>query len=174
MVRRWLVFVVPFVVVFTLGLAVVGWQKGWLGAGDRCEEARFVEFEQVDEIAAGTCVRLGGMAHYTGVVEQTVPGSAFRDEEQWYLFGLFPPYETDAQMIEVLVRTQRPPEDLVSYELMTVEGRLVRPTLDKVPFDTEIILGESSDYFFADDLWLIEPDAIEEGLDPRAGPDPAD
>jgi len=67
-------------------------------------------------------------------------------------------------------RTQRPPEHLVSYELMTVEGRIERPTVNKVPFDTEILLGKGTDYFFADDLLLIEPWVIESGLDPRDRP----
>jgi len=159
-VRRWLVFVVPFVVVFGTGLLVIGWNKGWFGASRGVPVP--ITFDDLDH--PPTFVKIRGMAHYTAVVKQDVPGNLFRKPQVYYLFGLFPPYDTDDRKIRLLVRTTRAPERLVSYELMTLEGRLERPTLSKVPFDTEIILGKYSDYFFADDVWLIEPWSIQSGL----------
>lgn len=165
--RRWIAFLVPFLVVVLLGTALVGWNRGWLGEGDPGEPV-FTTFENLDRSAKA--VRISGMAHYSAVVEQHVPGNLFHRAETFYLFGLFPPYDTESRMIEVLVRTTRKPEDLVSFELMTVEGRLSRPTLGKVPMDTEVILAKRSDYYFADDMLLLEPWSIEVGLDPRVKP----
>jgi len=166
-VRRWIAFLVPFAVVVLLGTALVGWNRGWLGASDP-GEAVFVTFEDLH--SGPKAVRISGMAHYSAVVEQHVPGNLFHRPETYYLFGLFPPYDTESRMIEVLVRTPREPEDLVSFELMTVEGRLSRPALDKVPLDTEVILAKRSDYYFADDMLLLEPWSVEVGLDPRVKP----
>ena len=61
----------------------------------------------------------------------------------------------------MLVRTARKPERFVAYEYMTLEGRLSLPTSDKVPFSTEIELGKRSEYFFTDEMVLLEPWRIE-------------
>jgi len=166
-VRRWIAFLVPFAVVVLLGTAVVGWNRGWVGDTARGEPV-FTTFEDLD--SGVRAVRISGMAHYSVVVEQHAPGNLFHTPKTYYLFGLFPPYDTASRMISVLVRTTREPEDLVSFELMTIEGRLSRPALDKVPFDTEVILGKRSDYYFAEDMLLLEPWTVEEGLDPRVKP----
>ncbi len=166
--RRALVFIVPFTAVLLLGLTALGASQGWMQEEVR-GEATYIAFDALGD--APDVVRVSGMAHYTSVVTQQVPGGLLREPQTWYLFGLFAPYDTEGRNIRLLVRTQRPPEHLVSFELMTIEGRLQRPTLHNVPFDTEILLGKgSSGYFFADDMLLVEPWHIESGLDPRARP----
>lgn len=167
--RRWLPFAILFAAVFVAGSVGVAVARGWIG-GEQRGEPVYTAIDDLDPTVP--YVRVSGMAHYTAVVEQHVPGTLFHDPQDYYLYALFPPYDTESRAITVLVRTDREPEDLVSYELMTLEGRVSKPTLDEVPFDTEIILGKQTDYYFSDHLLLIEPWLIEEGLDPRAAPAP--
>lgn len=158
--RRWLPFVLPFVLVLGVGLAL-------FARGDT--EPTSFTWRTLDALDLSVPhVRVSGMAHYPVVVEQHVPGNLFRDPQDLYLFPLFPAYDTEGRRIEVLVRTTRKPDPFVSYELMTIEGTLSRPTPDTVPFDTEILLGERSDYHFADDMLVLTPVHVEVGLDPRA------
>ncbi len=116
-------------------------------------------------------VRVSGMAHYPVVIRQTIPGRPFSPEKQLYVFPLFGPHDTEGRAVRVLVRTARKPDDLVSYEFMTLEGHVSVPTPDKVPFSTEVALGKRSDYFFTDDMVLLEPWRIEvEGEQPWERP----
>jgi hypothetical protein len=114
------------------------------------------------------------MAHYGVVVEQTRPGNLARAEEKRWLYPLMAPYDAEQGMVRVLVSSPVRPEDLVAYELMTVEGWLSRATPEKVPYDVEIKLGRTSDYYFADQMLLLEAHVVEEGLDPRAEPSAAE
>lgn len=107
------------------------------------------------------CVTVEGQAHYEVVVRQRTPGNLLRAEQVHYLFPLFPPHETEDRAIRVLVRTSRPPEDLVSYESMVVSGRLLPVTAEQVPPGTEIQIGKRSGYFFTDRVLLLVPDEIE-------------
>jgi hypothetical protein len=106
-------------------------------------------------------VRLEAMAHYPIIIKQTIPGGLFSDDRTMYLFPLFPKHDTGDRAIRVLVRADRRPEDMVSFEFMTVEGHLALPTADKVPFSTEIALGKRTEYFFTDDMVLLEAWRIE-------------
>jgi hypothetical protein len=160
-VRRALAFAVPFTLVFVVGVLAVAWARGWLGPDPKGQVVP-ITFDDLDD--PPPYVRISGMAHYAAVVEQHVPGGLFREPTTWYLFGLFPPWQTEDRQIRVIVRTTREPERLVSYEVMTLEGRLAPPTLRELPLDTETILSRGSDYYLAPDVWLLEPWSIEEGL----------
>ncbi len=102
-------------------------------------------------------IRLQGQAHYPSTITQRVPETAFRPARTYYVFAFFPEHQTDAREIPVLVRTQRQPDRIVSYEAMTIEGRLVPPGKQAVPPGTESMLGEKRGYFFAEPLWVLEP-----------------
>jgi hypothetical protein len=115
-----------------------------------------------EDINIGTPdIRVKAMAHYPIVIKQRVPGNLFFAEKNYYLYALFAPYDTDERAIRVIVRTERPPPSLVSYEYMTIEGHLSFPTQNQIPFETEIELGKKTDYFFIDDMLLLEPSSIE-------------
>ena len=154
--KRALAFIIPFFVVFGIGLAIfmmtrdTGIPRGEPVAMDIGD----VHLEQ-------PFVRLQGMAHYPVVVRQTVPGNLLVEPKTLYLFPLFAEHETGDRAIRVLVRTERAPEAMVAYEYMVVEGHLSMPTPDKVPYSTEISLGKRSDYFFTDEMLVLEPWRIE-------------
>ncbi len=154
---RWRWFVVPFVAVAAVaGLAAAAWSVFVDGP---CESYADVDFFDLDPSVR--CVRTTGTAHYEVVITQRVPGNGFFEDKTYYVFGLFPPGNTTEREIRILVRTERQPERLVSYETMTIEGALLRMDHRKIPFDTERRLGERSSYFFADRVYLLEPDRIE-------------
>lgn len=104
----------------------------------------------------GDYVRITGMAHYAAVVRQDVPGTWVQDPKTLWLWGFFEAFDTEGRAITMVVRSPEKPEHLVHYELMTVEGWLERSTPEKVPFEAEVILGKNSDYFFTDDMLLLE------------------
>ena len=106
-------------------------------------------------------VRVRGTAHYPVVIRQEQPGNLLMPARTFYLFPLFPEGEVDDREVRVLVRTERAPERLVSYEELALEGRVSFPTADKVPWATEIEMGKRSGYFFSDRVVLIEPWRIE-------------
>lgn len=106
-------------------------------------------------------VRVRGTAHYPVVIKQRVPGNLFVDDRTYYLYPLFAEGVVDDRAIRALIRTERAPERFVSYEVMTVEGRVLPLTEDKVPFDIEVQFGRRGDYFFADNAVLLEPWRIE-------------
>lgn len=156
--KRWLPFALLALLIVATGVSA----RVWVLLNDgpaRCEVShrRTLESLSLDE----PCVRIEAMAHYTVVVRQTVPGNLLAPERTYFLFPLFPEHETSDRAIRVLVRVPREPERLVSYEFMTLEGRLSPVTVDKVPFHTEIAIGKRSDYFFTDDMLLLEPTRIE-------------
>ena len=151
--RRWLPFIVPFfTLLFIGGMGMFFAKGGWSAPRSTPVEMRFEDLS-LDE----QTVRVDIMAHYEALVKQTVPESLFTDEQTLYLFGAFAPYDSDGRSVRLLVRTPRPPERLVSYEMMTIEGRLERPIPEKVPYSTEQLFGKHADYFFSDDVLLIEP-----------------
>ena len=155
--KRYLSFVFPFVFVVAGGLAIWWAQRPpdlLRGEPEDVGPLYDVHLEQ-------PFVRVSGMAHYPIVIKQTVPGGLFGEDGTTYLFPLFPEHDTEDRAIRILVRANRPPEKYVSYEYMTVEGHVVLPTSDKVPFYTEIELGKRSNYFFTDEMLLIEAWRIE-------------
>ena len=157
--RKFVQFFVPFSVVVFIGLLAYLWwmHQAYVPRGEP------VEVEVADVDVETPFVRVKGMAHYPIKIRQTVPASLFSPERVYYLFPLFPPKDTSSRQVRVLVRTLRKPEDMVSYESLTIEGHVSRPTSDKVPFSAELEFGKHSDYFFTDDLWLIEPWRVDNG-----------
>ena len=153
-----LFFVVPFVLVFGAGAIVWLFTESELFQEPCVYEDR--DLGELDFTLDGACVRVAGMAHYQAVVKQETPATLFRQARTAYLFGIFPPYDTSGRAINVLVHSPIAPEDMVSYELMKVEGRLVVPDLQLVPADTEVILGKRSDYFFTDELVVLKAENI--------------
>ncbi|HHO49964.1 MAG TPA: hypothetical protein ENK18_03615 [Deltaproteobacteria bacterium] len=168
--RRWLPFVLPFLAIVLAGAGVKIWLS--LTALPPCAEHTPADLADL-ELAMG-CVVVSGQAHYEVVVKQTIPGNLLLDQRQLYLFPLFPEGRTQDRAIRVLVRTDREPEDLVSFETMTVSGRLIPVTTDEVPFGTEVQIGKRSDYFFTDEMLLLVPDQIISGDEvwPPAEPQP--
>ena len=116
--------------------------------------AEEITFEQLHDGAE--VVRIKGMAHYASTITQTVPGGLFGEDTTYYLYGFFPEHATTAGAIPLLVRTQRKPERLVTFEVMTVEGALGRPTSRVVPPSTEAMLSKRTDYWFADEVLLLQ------------------
>ncbi|MCB9682813.1 MAG: hypothetical protein H6733_15205 [Alphaproteobacteria bacterium] len=152
--RRWLWFVVPFALVIAGG-AVAGWV---LVRGD--DGPCLPVDGSFDDLRAGTCVTLRGTAHYDSVVSQSTPDTLFAPATTWYLYGFFPVNETQDKAIRVLVRTRRPPERLVAFETMTVQGRLAIPTRALLPPDTETVLSKRTPYFFDDAVLVLVVDRI--------------
>jgi hypothetical protein len=154
-VKRWLYFFVPFTLVSGIGVAVATW---WWVAGTPCDS--YVDTEFFDLTPATRCVRVHGTAHYEVVVTQVVEGNGFFEDQTYYVYGLFPEGNAEEREIRVLVRSGRAPERYVSFEDMTLEGRLLPMDYRKVPFDTETRMGAKSNYFFSDRILLLEPDRI--------------
>lgn len=149
--RRWLIPVVGVLGTVGAGLLIVGAR---VEAGI---PASFPEVDLEELDMAAPWVRVVGTAHYDSLITQTVPDSLLASGGTWYLFAFFPENDTAGRQIPLLVRTQRPPERLVSFETMTIEGRLVPMTKDKVPPQTETILSKRTDYFFSDEVKLVVP-----------------
>lgn len=154
--RQWLSFVLPFLLVLVLGIVL--W---WSQRPPELPRGEPVEMDLGDIHLEEPFVRVRGMAHYPIVIKQTVPRGLLQPDGTTYLFPIFPEHDAQDRAIRVLVRANRPPEAYVSYEYMTVEGHVTLPTSDKVPFNTEIALGKRSDYFFTDEMVLLEAWRIE-------------
>jgi len=138
----------------------------FMGAGQTEPCTSYVEVD-FDQLSLDTpCVRVKGMAHYGSTIKQTVPGNLFRETKKNHLHGFFPPMDTRGRAIPLFLQTQRPADRLASYEGLTVEGRLVPPTSRTLPPSTEVMLSKHSEYWFGDDLLMLEPDRIfsEEGI----------
>ncbi len=117
-------------------------------------------------------VRTELQAHYEALVTQTIPANLLHEEQKLWLFAAFAPYDSEGRQVRLLVRTARPPDKIASFEMMTVTGQLVRPTPATVPMATEEQLGRHTDYFFTDDVLLLEPWRIDvEGEDPWLEPE---
>lgn len=101
-------------------------------------------------------VILEGTAHYEARLTQKEPASLLSEARTRYVFAFFPVNDTSDREIPVLVRTSRPPERLVSFETMTVEGRLHPITKRDLPPGAEVMLSERTDYFFADRVLLLD------------------
>jgi hypothetical protein len=106
------------------------------------------------------------MAHYASTVNQRVSGGLLSDDKEYFVFGFFPKHESAAGAIPLLVRTTRKPERLVTFEVMQVEGILRHPTAHTVPPSTEAMLSKRTDYWFADEVMLLEATRIisEDGI----------
>jgi hypothetical protein len=93
-------------------------------------------------------VRVEGTAHYSVKLVQTA------GDETWYLFPLFPPGDTAGRDVTVVVRTQRKPGELYSFEDLVVEG-LARPPGTLMPRSTQDQLTNRG-YTFSPDFVLVE------------------
>ena len=93
-------------------------------------------------------VRVQGTAHYALKLVQK------QGNETYYLFPLLPPGDTKAREIHAMVRTQRQPSSLYSYEDLVVEG-LARPPGTLVPASTQDQISGRG-YHFTEGFVLIE------------------
>lgn len=150
--KRWLPFVVPFVLIVVVGISTLVWSTDDLFGHPEPIETTFEDLDP-----ALPWVKIEVMAHYAAMVTQKTPATLLSEEKVMYLFAAFPRYNTEERAVPVLVRTARPPDRLVSYEIMTVEGRLSYPTSKQVPFNTEELMGKRTDYYFSDSVMLLEP-----------------
>jgi hypothetical protein len=155
-VRGWMAFVVPFVAV--IAFAGVGWGAaqtvGWSDPGPLHD----IAFEELHDGAVH--VRLDGMAHYASTITQKMPGSLFTEEQTFYVFGVFPKDDTSSRSIPLLVRTSRPPERMVSFEVMTLEGTLGQIDTRLLPPSTEAMLSARTEYWFADEMKVLTVERI--------------
>ena len=154
--KRWLPFVVPYVLITVVGLSIWAWTR-------EPEWPRGEPVEQhVDDLDPSTpFTRVTGMAHYSTVVKQRIPSGIFREEQTFYLFPLFASDDVNNRAIRVLVRTLRPPERNVDLEVLTLDGHVTPLTPDKVDYSVEIKMGKNSSYFFTDSMMILEPWRIE-------------
>ncbi len=105
-------------------------------------------------------VRITGTAHYEIQLHQTFEGG-----ERWHIFPFMAPGDTMNREVKVLVRAQRDPEALVTYEDMVVDG-LARPAGGRVgPKVIDALRNQG--YTFAKGLILVEAMAVH-------GPGPAE
>lgn len=111
-------------------------------------------FEALPE--AGSWVSLRGQAHYDARIVQRRAASIFTEARSDYVFGFFPEHATEDRRIRVLLRTQREPERLVSYETMTVEGQLVPITEADLSGAVQEQLFHRTGYYLADDAMRLD------------------
>ena len=153
--KRWLFFLVPFTVVTTLGIAASVYV--WV-SGSPCESYAPVEFFDLEPTTR--CVKVKGLAHYEVVLTATIPGNGFFPDQTYYVYGFFPPGNVEEREVRILVRTLREPERMVSFEEMEVSGVVLPMDHRKVPFNAETQMGNASNYYFSDRVYLLEPDRI--------------
>ncbi len=154
--KRALAFIIPFLLVFIIGATI--W---WMTRPPTLPRGPAVAMDVAEVHLEQPFVRLEGMAHYPVVLRQKPQGSLFGDDQTYYLFPFFAKHKPDDRAIRILVRTTRPPERMVNYEFMVIEGYLSLPTEQKVPYSSEITIGKRSNYFFTDEMLLLEPWKIE-------------
>ncbi|TNE84339.1 MAG: hypothetical protein EP330_29415 [Deltaproteobacteria bacterium] len=163
--RRYLPFLVPFVLLVLVGapLAYV-WQRD---GRPLFEDPTYVAtaLDAVDPTRE-PFVEVTGMSHYSVVVKQEMPGKFFQEGRTLYLFPLYEAHDTDSRAVKLLVRTERQPRRLVSYEFMTVRGKVGLATAQQVPFGTEELFGRKG-YYFADEILVIEADEVSEAPVPE-------
>jgi len=99
-------------------------------------------------------VRLEGTAHYVVRMTQTMKGG-----DNFWIFPLMKRGDTLTRTIHVLVRTPREPEDMVTFEDLTIDG-LVRPPGRLVTPDIRDKF-EDRGYLFEEGFVLLEPFNIE-------------
>ena len=147
------------VVVVVLVVVVLGGLGAWLALGGAGEGARpepvAIGFGDLGQPYPAATIQ--GTAHYSVVIEQTVPATLLAEEQHFWLYGLFPEHDTSGREIRMLVRSPVAPEDMVSFEYVRLTGPIAKPNRYTVPPNTEEYLYRQSDYFFAGELWVMEP-----------------
>ena len=136
---------VPFCVVVGAVVGLIWWDRGAPPGFDPTPHP--VAISDVTRDHRG--VRLTGTAHYEVRLRQKMQGG-----EVFVLFPLMKSGDTMSREIKVLVRTQRSPEDMVTYEDVVVDG-LARPPGRLVSPDVKDKL-EDGGYHFADGFVLVE------------------
>jgi hypothetical protein len=141
------------------GLVVMGMSVAWYANYDDLDQPHtYVEadFETLHETLG--YVRLAGMAHVGAVVRSATAATLFQEQKNWYLYGFFPPYDTESRWIHVMVFTDDPPDDFLNYELLILEGRLSEPTRRTLPLDADFVIASSGGrYRVAPDVLILEP-----------------
>jgi hypothetical protein len=127
-----------------------------------------VTFETLDPGDPPAAITIRGTAHYRGVVRQRVPPSLAGGAREYHVYGLFPLYDTEGREIRLLVRDPEPPPPRIDLEFVELTGWLDRPRPHTIPFRTEELLARS-DYFFSDEVLVLEPWA-RRTLDPADAP----
>lgn len=140
---------VPFCLVASAAIGVVWWDRGAPPGFNPTPHP--VELAEITRDHRG--VRLTGTAHYEVRLRQKMEGG-----DVYTLFPLMKSGDTMSREIKVLVRTQRTPEDMVTYEDMVVDG-LARPPGRLVSPDVRDKLEEGG-YHFAEGFVLVEAFAI--------------
>lgn len=157
--RRYLPFLVPI----ALASVAVGPIGFWMSRDGRPlfsePSYQLVPLDEAHPLEA-EFVEVSGMSHYPVVVRQEIPGNLFRSARTVFLFPLMQPHDVDGRLVRLVVRTERQPAKLVSYEFMRVRGKVKIATARQVPFGTEEMLGRKG-YYFADELLVIEADHVE-------------
>ena len=136
---------VPFFLVAGGAIGLWWWDRGALPGFDPTPHP--VEVAEVTRNHRG--VRLAGTAHYEVRLRQRMRGG-----ETYAIFPFMKTGDTMTREIRVLVRTQRMPEDMVTYEDLVVDG-LARPPGRLVSPEIMEQL-EAGGYHFADDFVLVE------------------
>lgn len=117
-----------------------------------------VELDDLDPMH--TCVRVRGMAHFEAQLHQHFPGNMLHEEKNRWIYPMFHAYDAKGRAIRLLIDAPVQPEARVSYEFMEVEGKLSRLTPEIVPYELEVQLGKTTDYFLTDDTLVISATAI--------------
>lgn len=151
--RASVAFAVPFVVVSLAGLGAWAALSWWPKVSGEPREATFDTLD----LSLGRYVRLRGMAHYSAVLKERVPGGVLRGSFVYYGFGLFAEGDFTNRAIPVLVWTQRPPERRIDYEYLTIEGILSLPDAQSVPAGAEDILAAGGEHWFSDSMLVLKP-----------------
>lgn len=99
-------------------------------------------------------VRVQGTAHYALRVTQDRPGRFGRPDRVWYLFPLFDKQDTSGTIISVMVASPFEPEDMLSFEDVTLEGWAL-PKASAMSPRLEEAFREAG-YTFQDDYFVIE------------------
>ncbi|MBN2797900.1 MAG: hypothetical protein JXX28_02020 [Deltaproteobacteria bacterium] len=150
--QLWLSFGIPFLVVFVLAAGVIAARDLDLFA-PVCEPVP-VEFKDLD--VTTPCVRVRGMAHYGATIAQHYPGNLLHSSHDEWLFPLFQAHDAKGRAVRVMVRSRVQPEARVSYEFMEIEGRITSLSPDVIPYQVEVQMGKTSDYFLTDDTLILE------------------
>lgn len=147
------VFLVPFGVTIIAGFGLMAWLSYAPPPSGAPVEVALGDLS----LTGPRYVSVSGVAHYGSVVTQRTQGGLLAEPATWSLFGLFPEGDLTAREIKVLVRTMRPPERLVSFEYLTVEGALLPPDPRLVPMAVRDALANGGEWWLADDVLVIDP-----------------
>lgn len=151
--------VLPLYVVLALALLGFFLWSARLWPFDGHPEPVEVAFE--DLRVEHDAVRVSGTAHYALRVTQDRPGRFGRPDRTWYLFPLFATKDTSGTAIEVMVASPIEPEDMLSFEDVTLEGWAL-PKASAMSPRLEEAFREAG-YTFYDDYFVIEVFPPEDG-----------